>query len=201
VFTEPSPGYHGLKFWEVFGPDGPFKANIAFSVRARVELLRDLGPSQNPFGSFLLLQGLETLSLRLERHLSNALELARWLKQRPEVAWVSYPGLEDHPYHENAKRYLKHGFGAVLSFGVHGGREAGQRVVNATQLFSHVANLGDAKTLIIHPAATTHQQLTPEEQRSSGVTEDLLRISVGLEHIDDIKEDLAQALVASQQQA
>ncbi|KAI8056990.1 O-acetylhomoserine/O-acetylserine sulfhydrylase [Syncephalis plumigaleata] len=200
VFTEPSPGYHGLKFWEVFGPDGPFKANIAFSIRARVELLRDLGPSQNPFGSFLLLQGLETLSLRLERHLSNALDLARWLKQRPEVAWVSYPGLEDHPYHENAKRYLKHGFGAVLSFGVHGGREAGKRVVNATQLFSHVANLGDAKTLIIQPATTTHQQLTPEEQRAAGVTEDLLRVSVGLEHIDDIKEDLAQALVASQQQ-
>ncbi|KAI9592645.1 O-acetylhomoserine/O-acetylserine sulfhydrylase [Syncephalis fuscata] len=199
VFTEPSPGYHGLKFWEVFGPEGPFKANIAFSIRARVELLRDIGPSQNPFGSFLLLQGLETLSLRVERHLSNALELARWLKQRPEVAWVSYPGLEEHPYHENAKRYLKHGFGAVLSFGVHGGRSAGQRVVDATQLFSHVANLGDAKTLIIQPAATTHQQLSPEEQLASGVTEDLLRISVGLEHIDDIKEDLAQALVISQQ--
>ncbi|RKP10713.1 O-acetylhomoserine/O-acetylserine sulfhydrylase [Thamnocephalis sphaerospora] len=199
VFTEPSPGYHGLKFWDVFGPEGPFKVNMAFAIRVRVEVLRDIGPCQNPFGSFLLLQGLETLSLRLDRHLENALDLARWLRARPEVAWVSYPGLEDHPYHENAKRYLRHGFGAVLSFGVRGGREAGQRVVNSVKLLSHLANMGDAKTLIIHPASTTHQQLSDEEQLSAGVTPDLLRVSVGLEHIDDIKEDLEQALAASQQ--
>ncbi len=196
TFTEPSPGYHGLKFWDVFGPDGVVGANVAFIIRARVEGLRDLGPCQNPFGSFLLLQGLETLSLRVDRACSNALELARWLQSRDEVAWVSYPGLEDHPYHERAKRYLRNGFGAVLAFGVKGGLEAGQAFVDHVKLASHLANVGDAKTLVIHPASTTHQQLAAEEQLASGVTPDLIRVSVGIEHIDDIRADFAQALEA-----
>ena len=193
-FTEPSPGYHGLNFWETFGPDGVLGANAAFIIRARVEGLRDLGPCQNPFGSFLLLQGLETLSLRVQRACDNALELARWLQDRPEVSWVSYPGLEDHPYHEAARKYLTNGFGAVLSFGVEGGQEAGQAFVDSVELASHLANVGDAKTLVIHPASTTHQQLTADEQQASGVTPDLIRVSVGIEHIDDIRADFAQAL-------
>ncbi|KAJ1566418.1 Homocysteine synthase, partial [Cladochytrium tenue] len=192
VFTEPSPGYHGLKFWDTFGP-------ISFAIRLRVEALRDFGPSQNPFGSFLLLQGLETLSLRAERHNSNALSLARWLQERPEVAWVSYAGLPSHPSHKLAQRYLRNGgFGGVLTFGVRGGAAAGSRFVNAAKLASHLANVGDSRTLIIHPASTTHQQLSAEEQIASGVTPDLIRVSVGLEHIDDIKEDFEQALVQSQ---
>ena len=193
-FTEPSPAYHGLSFWDVFGPRGVLGANLAFIIRARVEGLRDLGPCQNPFGSFLLLQGLETLSLRVQRSCDNALELAHWLLARPEVSWVSYPGLETHPYHENARQYLRNGFGPVLSFGVEGGLEAGQAFVNNTKLASHLANVGDAKTLVIHPASTTHQQLAREEQVSAGVTEDLIRVSVGIEHIDDIKSDFSQAL-------
>lgn len=193
-FTEPSPAYHGLSFWDVFGPRGVLGANLAFIIRARVEGLRDLGPCQNPFGSFLLLQGLETLSLRVQRSCDNALELARWLLARPEVSWVSYPGLETHPYHESARQYLRNGFGPVLSFGVEGGLEAGQAFVNSTKLASHLANVGDAKTLVIHPASTTHQQLAREEQVSAGVTEDLIRVSVGIEHIDDIKSDFSQAL-------
>ncbi len=193
-FTEPSPAYHGLSFWDVFGPRGVLGANLAFIIRARVEGLRDLGPCQNPFGSFLLLQGLETLSLRVQRSCDNALELAHWLLARPEVSWVSYPGLETHPYHENARQYLRNGFGPVLSFGVEGGLEAGQSFVNNTKLASHLANVGDAKTLVIHPASTTHQQLAREEQVSAGVTEDLIRVSVGIEHIDDIKSDFSQAL-------
>ena len=197
VFTEPSPGYHGLNFWEVFGPDGVLGVNVAFIIRARVEGLRDFGPCQNPFGSFLLLQGIETLSLRVQRSCDNALELAKWLQQHDEVGWVSYAGLEDHPYHANAKKYLSNGFGAVLSFGIKGGREAGQRFINSLQLVSHLANVGDAKTLAIHPASTTHQQLSEEEQRASGVSADLIRVSVGIEHIEDIKGDLDQALVTS----
>ena len=192
TFTEPSPGYHGLKFAETFGPDGPF-GNIAFIIRARVEGLRDFGPALSPFNSFLFLQGLETLSLRVQRHVDNAKELAEWLEAHPSVEWVSYPGLKSHPYHETATRILSNGYGAVLSFGIRGGLTAGQRFIDSVELASHVANLGDAKTLVIHPASTTHQQLTDEEQQTSGVTQDLIRVSVGIEHIDDIKEDFETA--------
>jgi O-acetylhomoserine (thiol)-lyase len=195
IFTEPSAGYHGLKFNEVFGKGNTNGfPNIAFIIRARVEGLRDLGPALSPFNSFLFLQGLETLSLRVERSASNALKFAQWLEQHDAVAWVSYPGLSSHPYHENAKKYLRNGFGCVLSFGVKGGFEAAQAVINHLQLTSHLANVGDAKTLIIHPTATTHQQLSAEEQRSAGVTPELLRVSVGIEHIDDIIEDFEYAL-------
>ena len=194
VFTTPSPGYHGLNFWETFGPEGVLGVNVAFIIRARVEGLRDYGPAQNPFGSFLLLQGLETLSLRVERSCQNALEIARWLQSHDAVEWVSYPGLDDHPYHERAKSYLKNGFGAVLAFGVKGGAEAGQAFVENVELASHLANVGDAKTLVIHPASTTHQQLAAEEQLAAGVTPDLIRVSVGIEHVDDLKKDFAQAL-------
>ncbi|MEH2180973.1 O-acetylhomoserine aminocarboxypropyltransferase/cysteine synthase family protein [Nostoc sp.] len=192
LFTEPAPGYHGLNFQEVFGPNGSF-GNIAFIIRARVEGLRDFGPSLSPFNAFLLLQGLETLSLRVERHVSNALELARWLEQQEQVLWVNYPGLPNHPYHERAKKYLQHGFGGVLNFGIKGGLEAGRAFINHVKLASHLANVGDAKTLVIHPASTTHQQLSDDEQLSAGVTADLVRVSVGIEHIDDIKEDFQQA--------
>ncbi len=193
LFTEPSPGYHGLKFWEVFGDEGPF-GNIAFAIRARVEGLRDFGAAPSPFNSFLLLQGLETLSLRVERHCENALKLAGWLRNHASVSWVSYAGLEDHPYHETARKYLNPGrFGAVLTFGVKGGYKAARSFIENVHLASHLANVGDAKTLVIHPASTTHQQLTAEEQLSSGVTEDLIRVSVGLEHFDDITEDFEEA--------
>ena len=189
LFTTPAPGYHGLNFWDVFGEGGPF-GNIAFAIRARVEGLRDFGQSQSPFNSFLLIQGLETLSLRVERHTENALKLANWLKNHDAVEWVSYAGLEDHPYHERAKQYLNPGkFGAVLTFGVKGGFDAGTTFINNVQLASHLANVGDAKTLVIHPASTTHQQLSDAEQLTSGVSETLIRVSVGLEHIDDIIED------------
>lgn len=192
VFTDPAPGYHGLNFYEAFGPNSPF-GNIAFIIRARVEGLRDLGPSLSPFNAFLFLQGLETLSLRVQRHVSNALDLAQWLKQHPKVAWVNYLGLPEHPYHERAKKYLRNGFGSVLNFGIKGGLESGRSLIDHVQLASHLANVGDAKTLVIHPASTTHQQLTDIEQRSAGVTPDLVRVSVGIEHIDDIKADFAQA--------
>ena len=193
-FTEPSPGYHGLRFWDVFGPEGVLGVNVAFIIRARVEGLRDIGPCQNPFGAFLLIQGLETLSLRMQRHVDNALELARWLESREEVDWVSYPGLPSHPYHERAKRYLQHGFGGVLAFGIKGGLEAGKAFINHVKLASHLANVGDARTLVIHPASTTHQQLSEEEQRAAGVTPEMIRVSVGIEHIEDIKADFSQAL-------
>ena len=193
-FTSPSPGYHGLNFWEAFGPDGVVGANVAFIIRARVEGLRDFGPAQHPFGSFLLLQGLETLSLRAQRHVDNAMELAKWLQDQSNVDWVSYPGLPDHPSHETASKYLTNGFGGVLSFGIAGGMEAGKTFINSVQLASHLANVGDAKTLVIHPNSTTHQQLSDEEKLASGVTDDLVRISVGLENIDDIKADIGQAL-------
>jgi O-acetylhomoserine (thiol)-lyase len=192
TFTEPAPGYHGLVFSDVFGVDGPF-GNIAFAIRARVEGLRDLGAALSPFNAFLLLQGLETLSLRVQRHLDNTLELALWLEGHDSVAWVDYPGLESHPYHEKAKEILRNGFGAVLTFGIRGGAEAGARFIDSVQLASHLANVGDAKTLIIHPASTTHQQLSDDEQLAAGVRKDQVRISVGIEHIDDIKEDLDQA--------
>ena len=195
LFTEPAPGYHGLVFTDVFNPESDF-GNIAFAIRARVEGLRDLGAAPSPFNSFLFLQGLETLSLRVQRHVDNSLELAKWLESHPRVTWVSYPGLESHPYHEAAKKYLRNGFGAVLSFGIAGGYEAGKRFIDATVLASHLANVGDAKTLVIHPASTTHQQLDDAEQASAGVTDDLVRIAVGIEHIDDIKADIDQALEA-----
>jgi len=186
-FNEPAEGYHGLKFYDTFGP-------ITFAIRVRVEILRDLGSCLNPFGAFQLIQGLETLSLRVERHVSNALTLAKWLEKHEKVAWVSYPGLESHPSHALAKKYLKRGYGGVLSFGIKGGEKAGVTVVDGLKLASNLANVGDAKTLVIHPSSTTHEQLTEEEQLNSGVTKDLIRVSVGIEHIDDIIEDFTQAL-------
>jgi O-acetylhomoserine (thiol)-lyase len=193
IFTEPNPGYHGLKFWEVFGEGSQF-GNIAFIIRARVEGLRDLGPAISPFNSFLLIQGLETLSLRVERHCENVLKLARWLEAHPKVNWVWYPGLESHPSHENAKKYLRKGlFGSMLSFGIKGGLEAGKKFINNVKLASLLANVGDAKTLVIHPASTTHQQLSDEEQAAGGVLPDQIRVSVGIEHIDDIIADFEQA--------
>jgi O-acetylhomoserine/O-acetylserine sulfhydrylase len=194
-FTEPSEGYHGLKFWEVFGADGPF-GNIAFIIRARVEGLRDFGPALSPFNSFLLLQGLETLSLRVQRTVDNALALAKWLEQHPKVEYVLYPGLDSHPTHERAQKYLKNGFGGVLSFTIKGSKENATQLVNNLKLVSHLANVGDAKTLIIQPSATTHQQLTDEEQAAAGVIPNGLRVSVGIEHIDDIKADFEQAFEA-----
>lgn len=191
-FTEPSEGYHGLKFWDVFGTSGPF-GNIAFIIRARVEGLRDYGPTLSPFNAFLLLLGLETLSLRVQKHVDNTLELAQWLSKHPKVEYVEYPGLPDNPYHELGKKYLKHGFGGVLAFKVKAGKEAADKLVNSLKLISHLANVGDAKTLIIHPASTTHQQLSEKEQLSSGVVPGVLRVSVGIENIQDIKNDLEQA--------
>ncbi|KAI9187838.1 Homocysteine/cysteine synthase [Blastocladiella emersonii ATCC 22665] len=198
TFTEPSPGYHGLIFNDVFGKGSPF-GNIAFAIRLRVELLRDIGASQNPFGSFLLLQGIETLPLRLDRICENALKVARWLDANKDyVAWTKYPGLESSPHHESAKKYLRKGhFGGVLTFGVKGGFEAAKAFINNVRLASHLANVGDAKTLVIHPASTTHAQLTADEQVSAGVTEDLVRVSVGIEHIDDILADFEHALKAA----
>ncbi len=198
AFTEPSPGYHGLVFADTFGPDGPF-GNIAFAIRARVEGLRDLGTALSPFNAFLFLQGLETLSLRVQRHVDNALELAGWLESHESVAWVDYPGLETHPYHLNAKRFLRNGFGAVLTFGIRGGDAAAKRFIESVELASHLANVGDAKTLVIHPGSTTHRQLTSEEQAAAGVRSDQIRVSVGIEHIDDIVADFEQAFHKSVQ--
>ncbi|MFQ5554150.1 MAG: O-acetylhomoserine aminocarboxypropyltransferase/cysteine synthase family protein [Acidimicrobiia bacterium] len=192
LFSEPAPGYHGLNFAEVFGPDGPF-GNIAFAIRARVEGLRDLGAALSPFNSFLFLQGLETLSLRVQRHVDNAQEIAEWLEQHDAVSWVSFPGLESHPSHQIAKKYLRNGYGSVLSFGIAGGYEDAKRFIDNVELASHLANVGDAKTLVIHPASTTHQQLDETEQAAAGVTPDLIRVSVGIEHIDDIRDDFAAA--------
>jgi O-acetylhomoserine (thiol)-lyase len=193
-FTEPSEGYHGLKFWDVFGEGNPLGLpNIAFIIRARVEGLRDFGPSQSPFNSFLLLQGLETLSLRVERHAQNALALAQWLESHPSVDFVWYPGLSNNPYHELAKTYLQNGFGGVLQFGIKGGAENGKKFINGLKLVSHLANVGDAKTLAIHPASTTHEQLSEAEQVQAGVLSNLIRISVGIEHIEDIKADFEQS--------
>jgi O-acetylhomoserine/O-acetylserine sulfhydrylase len=193
-FTEPSEGYHGMKFWDVFGDNNPLGLpNIAFIIRARVEGLRDFGPALSPFNSFLFIQGLETLSLRVQRTVDNALALAQWLEKSPLVEHVNYPGLESSPHHKLAKKYLRNGFGGVLTFTLKGSKEFTAKVVDNLKLVSHLANMGDAKTLIIQPSATTHQQLTDEEQLSAGVLPNLLRVSVGIEHIEDIKADFQQA--------
>jgi len=188
--TEPDPSYHGIRYVEAAGP-------AAFITKARVQLLRDLGPALSPFNAFLILQGLETLSLRVQRHCDNALAVAKWLEKHPAVAWVNYAGLPGHPFHAAAKKYLSHGFGALIGFGIKGGRPAGRKLIDSVKLLSHLANIGDAKSLIIHPASTTHQQLTPEEQKSTGVTDDFIRLSIGIETLDDILADLDQALKAS----
>src|SRR3989304_795137 len=191
VMMEPSKAYHGVRFYETFGDFG-------YIMKARVETLRTFGPALSPFNSFLFIQGLETLHLRMERHCSNALAVAKFLKDHPAVTWVNYPGLTDNPYHELAKRYLPKGVGSIFTFGIKGGKEAGVRFIESVQLLSHLANVGDAKTLVIHPASTTHRQLTEEEQLTAGVTPDMIRISVGLESIDDIIWDIEQALEKSQ---
>jgi len=193
-FTEPSEGYHGLKFWDIFGEGNPLGLpNIAFAIRARVEGLRDFGTSQSPFNSFLLLQGLETLSLRVQRHVENAQALAEWLEQHPAVEFVQYPGLKSNPYHTLARKYLKRGFGGVLNFGVRGTKENASKFIDSLKLVSHLANVGDAKTLAIHPASTTHEQLSEADQAAAGVLPNQVRISVGIEHIEDIKADFEQA--------
>jgi O-acetylhomoserine (thiol)-lyase len=197
AFTEPSDSYHGLVFWDVFGSNSQF-GNIAFNIRARVEGLRDWGNTISPFNSFLLLQGLETLSLRVERHVENALALAQWLEQHPKIEYVNYPGLKSSKYHEIATKYFKHGFGGVLTFKVKGSPVNADTLINNVKLLSHLANVGDAKSLIIHPASTTHEQLSAEDQKASGVEAGMLRVSVGIEHIDDIKADLEQALAKIQ---
>ncbi len=193
-FSEPSEGYHGLKFWDVFGEGNPLGLpNIAFAIRARVEGLRDFGPCQAPFNSFLLLQGLETLSIRVERHVQNSQALAEWLESHPQVDFVDYPGLPSNKYHALAKKYLKRGSGCVLNFGIKGGKENAVKFINSLKLVSHLANVGDTKTLAIHPASTTHEQLSEAEQSAAGVLPNSLRISVGIEHIEDIKADFEQA--------
>lgn len=192
-FTKPADSYHGLVFWDAFGDKSPF-GNIAFIMRARVEGLRDWGNVISPFNSWLLTQGLETLSLRMERHVQNALNLAQWLEKHPKVEFVNYPGLESNKYHKIAKRYLKKGFGGVLSFKVKGGSEQADKLINSLELISHLANVGDAKTLIIHPATTTHEQLDEKDKIATGAIPGLLRISVGIENIEDIKADIEQAL-------
>ena len=189
-FVDPDPSYHGISYTKAFGP-------LAFILKLRVQGLRDLGPALSPFNAFLFLQGLETLPLRIQRHSENALAVAQWLEKQPEVTWVSYPGLASHPSHGLAKRYLSGGFGGIVTFGVKGGVEAGRRLIDNVKVFSLLANVGDAKSLIIHPASTTHSQLAPEDQLSTGVTPDLIRLSVGLEHVDDIIADLTQALAAA----
>ncbi|MDH5716611.1 MAG: O-acetylhomoserine aminocarboxypropyltransferase/cysteine synthase [Spirochaetia bacterium] len=195
-FTEPDPSYHGLVYWDALG-NFPGMGNIAYIIKARVTLLRDIGPAVSPFNSFLFLQGLETLILRQERHSQNALETARFLKNHPAVSWVNYPGLEDHPSYAYGQKYMKGKCGSILGFGIKGGLEAGKKFINSVKLFSHLANIGDSKSLVIHPASTTHQQLTPEEQKETGVTEDYIRLSIGIENIEDIKEDIDQALKAA----
>ncbi|HKH61985.1 MAG TPA: O-acetylhomoserine aminocarboxypropyltransferase/cysteine synthase [Flavitalea sp.] len=193
-FTEPSEGYHGLKFWDVFGEGNPLGLpNIAFIIRARVEGLRDFGSSQSPFNAFLNLQGLETLSLRVQRHVDNAQVLAEWLESHPQVEYVQYPGLKSSPYYELAKKYLTNGFGGILNFGIKGGLESGKKFIDSLKLVSHLANVGDAKTLAIHPASTTHEQLSDEERKAAGVEPNLVRISVGIEHLEDIKADFEQS--------
>jgi len=192
-FSEPDPSYHGLVYWDVF-KDFAGLGNVAFIFKIRLSLLRDMGAAISPFNSFLLLQGFETLPLRIRQHSENALAVAKFLKSHPKVAWVNYPGLPDNPAHELATQYMKGGYGALLGFGVKGGVEEGKKVINALQLFSHVANIGDSKSLVIHPASTTHQQLSPEQQLATGVTPDYIRLSIGIENVEDIIEDLDQAL-------
>ncbi len=192
-FTEPDPSYHGVKYWDAFG-NVPGMGNIAFIIKVRVQLLRDIGPALSPFNAFLFLQGLETLPLRVRKHSENALKIAQYLKMHPAVSWVNYPGLPEHPSHELAVKYLKGNFGAILGFGIKGGLTAGKKFIENVKLLSHLANIGDTKTLVIHPASTTHQQLTPEEQKTTGVTEDYIRLSIGLEDVEDIEDDINQAL-------
>ena len=193
-FTEPSEGYHGLKFWDIFGEGNPLgMPNVAFIIRARVEGLRDFGPALSPFNSFLFLQGIETLSLRVQRHVDNAMALAEWLEAHDKVEFVWYPGLKSSPYHTLAKKYLTNGFGGILQFGIKGGMENGKKFIDSLKLISHLANVGDAKSLAIHPASTTHEQLSDTEREASGVLPNLVRISAGLEHIEDIKADFQQA--------
>lgn len=193
MFTEPSEGYHGMRFWDIFGAESQF-GNIAFIIRARVEGLRDYGNALSPFNAFLLLQGLETLSLRMDRITQNALAIAQWLQEQDWVEKVNYPGLKNSPYHSIAQKYLKRGFGGVLTFKVKGGTEFAEKIVNGVKLISHLANIGDSKTLIIHPSTTTHEQLSLAEQKASGVEPGMLRLSIGIEHIDDIKADLIQVM-------
>jgi O-acetylhomoserine (thiol)-lyase len=192
-FTEPDPSYHGIVYWDALG-NMPGMGNVAFILKVRVTLLRDIGPALSPFNSFLFLQGLETLPLRQRQHAENALAVARYLKEHPLVNWVTYPGLEDDPNHRVAAKYLKRGFGGIVGFGIKGGLEAGKRFIDSVQLLSHLANIGDAKSLVIHPASTTHQQLSREEQEETGVTADYIRLSVGLEDVEDITADIDQAL-------
>ena len=191
AITQPSPGYHGMVFSQVFG-------NLAFIIKTRVEGLRDFGPCVSPFNSFLFIQGIETLKFRMEQHSRNALQVAEWLGTNPAVSWVKYPGLKSSPYYELSQKYLPQGQGSIVTFGIHGGREAGKKLIDAVKIFSHLANLGDAKSLIIHPSSTTHQQLSDEQQQDAGVTKDLVRISVGIEDVDDLIWDLGQAIDASQ---
>jgi O-acetylhomoserine (thiol)-lyase len=193
-FTQPDQSYHGLVWRELPEP----LRSLSFILRARVTALRDLGPAISPFNAFQILQGVETLSLRMQRHCENALKVAQYLQQHPAVSWVNYPGLPDNPNHALATKYLRHGYGAIVGFGIKGGLEAGKKFINSVQLLSHLANIGDAKSLVIHPASTTHQQLTPEEQLATGVTQDFIRLSIGLETIDDIIDDIEQALITSQ---
>jgi O-acetylhomoserine (thiol)-lyase len=196
-FTEPDPSYHGLKFWEVFG-NFPGLGNVAFGIKARVQGLRDTGASLSPFNSFLLLQGIETLPLRIQRHSENALKVAQFLEKHPNVTWVNYPGLPSSKYHAQAKKYHNgNEFGAILGFGIKGGYDAALRFIDKLEIFSLLANVGDAKSLVIHPASTTHSQLTPEEQLTTGVSADFIRLSVGIENVNDLTEDLDQALKAS----
>ena len=192
-FTEPDPSYHGLVYWDALS-NVPGMGNVAFILKVRVTLLRDIGAALSPFNAFLFLQGLEDLPLRQRQHSANALEIARWLKTHPLVSWVAYPGLPDSPNHAIASKYLKRGFGGLVGFGIKGGLEAGKKFINSAKLLSHVANIGDAKSLVIHPASTTHQQLTVEEQAATGVTQDYIRLSIGLEDVEDIKADIDQAL-------
>jgi len=193
LYTEPDPSYHGLSYWEAFG-DFPGMGNVAYIFRARVRLLRDIGAALSPFNGFLFLQGLETLDLRVKKHSENAFEVAKFLNGHPAVNWVSYPGFEDDPSHKLAAKYLKGGYGALIGFGIKGGLEAGKQFIENVELLSHLANIGDAKSLVIHPASTTHQQLTPEEQETTGVTQDFVRLSIGLEDVEDIIADIDQAL-------
>ncbi len=195
-FTEPDPSYHGLKYWDTFG-NFPGLGNIAFIIKVRVQLLRDIGPALSPFNAFQFLQGLETLPLRIRKHSENALEIAKFLKQHPSVSWVNYPGLADNPNHRIASKYLKNHYGGIVGFGIKGGYESGKKFINSVKLFSHLANIGDAKSLVIHPASTTHQQLTRKEQEETGVTQDYIRLSIGIEDVNDIKDDIDQALRAA----
>jgi O-acetylhomoserine (thiol)-lyase len=196
-FTEPDPSYHGLKYWDALS-NVPGMGNVAFILKVRVTLLRDIGAALSPFNSFLFLQGLETLPLRQKQHSANALEIAKWLKTHPLVSWVTYSGLPDDPSHPLAAKYLKRGFGGLVGFGVKGGLEAGKKFINSVKLLSHLANIGDAKSLVIHPASTTHSQLSSEELLESGVLPDYIRLSIGLEDVEDIKADIEQALQVSQ---